>query len=35
MPVADHRNTGLGLLLTAAGIPAYSVVAAPVSRTVF
>jgi APA family basic amino acid/polyamine antiporter len=23
MPVADPRNTGLGLLLTAAGIPAY------------
>jgi hypothetical protein len=23
MPVADPRNTGLGLLLTAAGVPAY------------
>ena len=23
MPVADPRNTGFGLLLTAAGVPAY------------
>ena len=24
MPVADPRNTGMGLLLTAAGVPAYA-----------